>query len=292
MKFVNHLRSKWSRIVTLAKQVKDLQKVNFDKLYAFLKQNENEANEVQVMRQRYPDPLALLAHPYNPPPSYSSQRSRYNPQPFEYPSYQPYQPINPSTQQQIIPSPLQQSYEPLIGKATGTWVINTVGDVKANQPRRMLLAQAQEAKVIFHYEQQDFLVDGLEEFDSDCDDLQLNTTSIFKADHVDAFDSDYDEAPTASAIFIERLSPASSVNRDDVNATYDSNILYETEYSEHLVSNNDSYDELTSNNNVISYVEYMVTIENDAAQSVPSPEQNNDNAMLLSVIEQMKSQVE
>ncbi|GJW99253.1 hypothetical protein Tco_0181061 [Tanacetum coccineum] len=113
---------------------------------------------------------------------------------------------------------------------------------------RMLLAQAQEAKI--------------------------NTTSIFKADHVDAFDSDCNEAPTASAIFMARFSAT------------------ETEYSKPLVSNNDSYDELTSNINVISYAEYMVTIENDAAQSVPPIEQNNDYAMILSIIEQMQSQVE
>ncbi|GKG12170.1 hypothetical protein Tco_0346407, partial [Tanacetum coccineum] len=45
-------------------------------------------------------------------------------------------------------------------------------------------------------EQQDFMADGLEEFDSDCNDLQLNTTSIIKANHVDTFDSDCDEEPT------------------------------------------------------------------------------------------------
>ncbi|GKA05670.1 hypothetical protein Tco_0684790 [Tanacetum coccineum] len=99
--------------------------------------------------------------------------------------------------------------------------------------------------------QQDFLADGLEDFDSDCDDLQLNTTSIFKEDHIDAFDSDCDEEHAA-------------------------------------ISNNDSYDELTSNNNVISYAEYMVTIETDAAQSVPSPEQNNDNVIILSISENGK----
>ncbi|GJZ02069.1 hypothetical protein Tco_0520030 [Tanacetum coccineum] len=74
------------------------------------------------------------------------------------------------------------------GKAIGTWVINTVRDVKENQPR-----------------QQDLLADDLEDLDLDCDDLQLHTTSIFKADHVDAFDSVFDEAPTASAIFMARL---------------------------------------------------------------------------------------
>ncbi|GKA33292.1 hypothetical protein Tco_0719659 [Tanacetum coccineum] len=230
-KFVNHLQPEWSRFVTAAKQAKNHHKVNFDQLYAYLKQNENDANEVRAMRQRYPDPIALLANTYNLPPSYSRK-----------------------------------------GKATGTWVINTVGDVKANQPR-------------------------------------LHKTSIFKSDHVDAFDSDCDEAPTASAIFMARLSPTGSINGGAFGSTYDLDILFEVshyntyhetnmlnhvvqemKYSEHLVYNNNSYDELTSDSNVTFYVEYMTTIKNDAAQSVPPFEQ--DNAMILSVIKQMQSQVE
>ncbi|GKA11032.1 integrase, catalytic region, zinc finger, CCHC-type containing protein [Tanacetum coccineum] len=105
-------------------------------------------------------------------------------------------------------------------QATGIRVINTIGDVKANQLRaircynckgeghiakqctakkrvkdskwfkeKMLLAQAQESRVILHEEQQEFLADRLEEMEN-CDDLQLHTTSNFKADHVDAYDSD------------------------------------------------------------------------------------------------------
>ncbi|GJT67195.1 putative reverse transcriptase domain-containing protein [Tanacetum coccineum] len=67
---------------------------------------------------------------------------------------------------------------------------------------------------------------------------------------------DCNEAATANAIFMARLSPAGLVHGDDVSPIYDSNILS----------------------------------ENDAAQSVPPPEQ--DNAMILYVIEQMQSQVE
>ncbi|GKE22005.1 hypothetical protein Tco_1433517, partial [Tanacetum coccineum] len=96
-----------------------------------------------------------------------------------------------------------------------------------------------------------------------------------------------DEA-TASAIFMASLSPAGSLNGDTVAPTYDSDILtevshydtyhmndvlnfviQETKYTKHFISNNDSYEELTSDNNVISYVDYMVTIENNVAQYVP-----------------------
>ncbi|GJX28203.1 hypothetical protein Tco_0236282 [Tanacetum coccineum] len=172
----------------------------------------------------------------------------------------------------------------------------------------MLLTQAQEAGVVLNEDQQDFLVDRMEEND-DCDDLQLHITINFKAEHVDAYDLDCDDEATTSAIFMASLSPAGSLNDDIVAPTYDSDILFkvphyntyhetfvlnsdvqETKYIEHIVSNNESYDELTSNSNVISYADCMVTIKNDVTQYVSPPAQDND--MILFIIEQMKSQVQ
>ncbi|GKA87575.1 hypothetical protein Tco_0809339, partial [Tanacetum coccineum] len=73
-------------------------------------------------------------------------------------------------------------------QAPGAWVINAVGNTGANQPRdKMLLAQAQEVGVVLDEEQHDFLADSLEETD-DYEDLQLQATTNFKADHVDAYD--------------------------------------------------------------------------------------------------------
>nr|GEW24747.1 hypothetical protein [Tanacetum cinerariifolium] len=127
--------------------------------------------------------------------------------------------------------------------------------------------------------------------------------------HVDTYDSDCNDEATASAIFMESLSPAGSINGDTISPTYDSDIIsevphyenylennatnsdvQETTYIEHIVSNNETCDELTSDSNVISYTNYMVTIENDVAQYVPPPKQNKGD-MILSVIEQMKGQV-
>ncbi|GKG58420.1 hypothetical protein Tco_0592199, partial [Tanacetum coccineum] len=87
---------------------------------------------------------------------------------------------------------------------------------------KMLLAQAQEAGVVLHEEQEDFLAGRLEEND-DCDDLQLLTMGNFKADHVEAYDSDCDDQATTSTIFIASLSFAGSLNDDTVTLTYDSN---------------------------------------------------------------------
>ncbi|GKE63180.1 hypothetical protein Tco_1513547 [Tanacetum coccineum] len=58
----------------------------------------------------------------------------------------------------------------------------------------------------------------------------------------------------------------------------------------HHDSNNESYNEHKGNNDVISYTDYMLTIGNDEDNYVPPPVQKND--IMLSVIEQMKSQVE
>ncbi|GJS75398.1 hypothetical protein Tco_0725279 [Tanacetum coccineum] len=278
--FVNHIQPEWSRFVTTAKQAKDFYKVNFDQLYAYLKQNENDANEVRAIRHRYPDLLALLANTPNPPPSYSSQRSQYNPQPSEYHPYPPYQSILSSTQQ-VTPSPPQQSYEPLIfpqqSHAPSTQ-LNSGFVVPSFLPTDDPMASLNKAimflntaiNLIFSPTNNQLRTSSNLRTQATIQDgrvtvQNLHTTSIFKADHVDAFDSNYDEAPTTNAIFMARLSLTGSINRDDVNITYDSDILskiphydtnpktdmlnpvvQETEYSEHLVSNNDSYDELTT----------------------------------------------
>nr|GEW32184.1 retrovirus-related Pol polyprotein from transposon TNT 1-94 [Tanacetum cinerariifolium] len=147
---------------------------------------------------------------------------------------------------------------------------------------KMLLAQLQEAGIVLNDEQHNFLADSLEETD-DCEDLQLQAITNFKVDHIDAYDLDCDDKCTANTIFMASLSLVGSINGDTVESHYDSDILYEVphydtyhdsdvlnpivqdmRYIENIVSNNNSYDELTSNSNVISYADYMVTIGYDA----------------------------
>ncbi|GJS80985.1 hypothetical protein Tco_0747526 [Tanacetum coccineum] len=167
-----------------------------------------------------------------------------------------------------------QDYAGNVGnnQASGARDINVVGNTWANQPR-------------------------------------LQATSNFKADHVDAYDSDCDDEATANAIFMANLSPVGSLNDAMVEPCYDSNIHYgvphydtyhdsdmlnfnirELGFIENIVSNNESYDEHKGNSDVISYTDYMLTIGNDEDNYVPPPVQKNDK--MLFVIKQMKSQVE
>nr|GEV12991.1 hypothetical protein [Tanacetum cinerariifolium] len=165
-------------------------------------------------------------------------------------------------------------------QASGARVINTFRNSWANQPR-------------------------LEETD-ECEDLQLQATENFKADHVDAYDADCDDEATTNAIFMANLSPIGTLNDDTVEPHYDFDIhseipYYDTYhdsdmlnsniqklgYIENIVSNNESYDKLKGNINVISYTDYMLTTGNVKDNYVPPPVQKND--MMLSVIKQMKS---
>ncbi|GKA17912.1 hypothetical protein Tco_0697749 [Tanacetum coccineum] len=123
---------------------------------------------------------------------------------------------NPRTQARIqngqvtvqnVQGRLSQVYADIAGKnqASGARVVNLVGNAGVKDSEwfkdKMLLAQVQEAGVILNEEQHDFLADSFEETD-DFDGLQLQTTINFKADHVDAYDSDCDDEATTNAILI------------------------------------------------------------------------------------------
>nr|GEY39188.1 retrovirus-related Pol polyprotein from transposon TNT 1-94 [Tanacetum cinerariifolium] len=65
IKFLNALQPKWSKFAIDVKLAKNMYTTNFDKLFTYLNQHEGHANEVRMMRERYPDPLALpqINHP-------------------------------------------------------------------------------------------------------------------------------------------------------------------------------------------------------------------------------------
>ncbi|GJV49471.1 retrovirus-related pol polyprotein from transposon TNT 1-94 [Tanacetum coccineum] len=66
-KFLNALQPEWSKFVTDVKLAKNMYNTNFDQLYAYLSQHEGHANEARMLRERYPDPLALTQLNHTPP---------------------------------------------------------------------------------------------------------------------------------------------------------------------------------------------------------------------------------
>nr|GEV68283.1 hypothetical protein [Tanacetum cinerariifolium] len=93
-----------SKFVTDVKLAKDMHSASFDQLYAYLRQHEVHANEVRMMRQRFPDPLALVANTHIP-------TSFYNTQQYNQPHYNQNFLAFSQQQQFYSPPPPQQSYE-------------------------------------------------------------------------------------------------------------------------------------------------------------------------------------
>nr|GFB29597.1 hypothetical protein [Tanacetum cinerariifolium] len=58
----NDFQPEWNKFGTDFKLAKNMYNPNFDQLYAYLSQLEGHPKEVGMMRDRYPDPLALVAN--------------------------------------------------------------------------------------------------------------------------------------------------------------------------------------------------------------------------------------
>ncbi|GJY44871.1 hypothetical protein Tco_0433084 [Tanacetum coccineum] len=170
------------------------------------------------------------------------------------------------------------------------------GNVTANQSSVVQCYNFKGSGGILDEEQLAFLVATWERDDLGLETQALTTTYIFQTDDLDAFDSDCDEAPSANAVLMAKLS------------VYDSNVLYEVPnydtyqdnnvidqsvqemyYFEQPVFVDDSNVDITSDNNVISYDHYMKENESEVVQDTTSFDLQD--AMIMFVIEDMSNQV-
>ncbi|GJS30576.1 hypothetical protein Tco_0491196 [Tanacetum coccineum] len=102
-KFLNGLQPEWSKFVTDVKLAKSTYNTNYDQLYAYLSQHKGHANEVRLMRERYPDPLALVVnHHYIS--SYPNNNSQYNTSEYQ-------QQLSLTSPQTYSSQPQSQSYQ-------------------------------------------------------------------------------------------------------------------------------------------------------------------------------------
>ncbi|GJZ66428.1 hypothetical protein Tco_0623124 [Tanacetum coccineum] len=95
--------------------------------------------------------------------------------------------------------------------------------------------------------------------------------AIFQNDDRDSFDSNCNEAPSASVVLMAKLS------------------AYDSDYSEQPPFINGSDIDITSDSNVISYDQYLQETENEVVQDTTSFVQQD--AMIMYVIEEMSNQV-
>ncbi|GJY71181.1 retrovirus-related pol polyprotein from transposon TNT 1-94 [Tanacetum coccineum] len=131
---------------------------------------------------------------------------------------------------------------------------------------------------------------GVEESQDTQTTMIRNAT--FQTDDLDAFDIDCDEAQGAKAVLMANLSsynwdvisevPISDTNQD--NPIFD-NCVQEMYYSEQPTFDPASDIQITSDSNIISYVQYLKETESAAVQDTTSTEQQN--AVIMSVFDEI-----
>ncbi|GJS86930.1 hypothetical protein Tco_0769566 [Tanacetum coccineum] len=132
---------------------------------------------------------------------------------------------------------------------------------------KVLLVQAQASGQILHEEELAFLADpGIPK--SQATQSVITHNAAYQADDFDAYDSDCDELNTAKVALMENLSHYGSKQSNVVNH---------------------SETKITSDSNIIPYSQYVIESQQAAVQNSNSSAQQDK--LILSVIEQLKTQV-
>ncbi|GJR72858.1 hypothetical protein Tco_0085223, partial [Tanacetum coccineum] len=216
-KFLNALPSEWSKFVTDVKFTKSLYTTNYDQLYAYLSQHERHANEVRIMRERYPDPLALQGED---PIDYINKAMAFlSVVTSRFPSS--------NNQLRTSSNPRNQAtiQDKLIGRAHGETVYST------KEAKKFCVVQREVDKSAFQTE-------DLDAYDSDYDDI--SSAKAVLMENLSSCDSDVlSEVPYSDAY------PNDMTNQD----------VQEMSYSEqtHIDTNSSAPNDLL----VLSLVEQM-----------------------------------
>ncbi|GKC24567.1 hypothetical protein Tco_1026717 [Tanacetum coccineum] len=159
---------------------------------------------------------------------------------------------------------------------------------------KVLLVQAQPNGQILHEEELAFLADpGIAEGQATQTAITHNAT--YQADDLNAYDSDCDELNTAKITLMANLSQYGSDvlakvhNTDHLDNNMINHDVQESLSSEQSSVVNQSKTEITSDSNIIPYSQYVKETQQAAVQNSNSSAQQD--ALILSVIEQLKSQV-
>ncbi|GJU44943.1 hypothetical protein Tco_1202209 [Tanacetum coccineum] len=309
-KFLNTLPPEWSKFVTDVKLVRDLHTTNIDQIHAYLGQHEFHANEVRFMHERNSDPLALVVthqmtqSPFNQQPEFPQLDSGLIVPVFQR-GNDPIDAINHvmSFLTAVVTSRYPTTHNQQTSFAAGTTRTYTLGasgnnsgkqrtvicynckgeermSQQCTKPKRkqddswfkdkVLLVQAQANGQILHEEELTFLVDpGIAEGQAIQTVITYNVA--YQADDLDVYDSDYDELNTAKVALMANLS------HYGLDALAESNVV---NYSEI---------EITSDSNIIPYSKYVIESQQAAVQNSNSSAQQD--ALIISVIEQLKTQV-
>ncbi|GJR00512.1 hypothetical protein Tco_0523496 [Tanacetum coccineum] len=159
---------------------------------------------------------------------------------------------------------------------------------------KVLLVQAQANSQILHEEELAFLADpGIVE--GQATQTVITHNAAYQADDLDAYDSDCDELNTAKVALMANLSHYGSdalaevYNPDNVDNNMINQGVQVMSSSKQPSVVNHSETEKISNSNIILYSQYVTESQQAVVQNSNSSAQQD--ALILSVIEQLKSQV-
>ncbi|GJW27495.1 hypothetical protein Tco_0044370 [Tanacetum coccineum] len=159
---------------------------------------------------------------------------------------------------------------------------------------KVLLVQAQANGQVLHEEELAFLADpGIAKRQATQTVITHNVA--YQADDLDVYDSDCDELNTAKVAIMANLSHYGSDalaevhNHDNVNNNMINQVVQAMPSSEQSNVVNHSKTEITSDSNIIPYSKYVIESQQAAVQNSNSSAQQD--VLILSVIEQLKTQV-
>nr|GEY47855.1 hypothetical protein [Tanacetum cinerariifolium] len=285
-KFLNYLPPEWSKFVTDVKLVRDFHTTNIDQLHAYLEQHEFHANELknssnprqqatindgrvtlQLVQGRQTTFAASTTRAYTLGTSRSNSRKQrtvicYNCKRKGHMSKQ-------------CTKPKRKRDDSLFKD-------------------KVLLVQAQANGQILHEEELAFLpVLGIPE--GQATQTVITYNAAYHADNLNAYDSDCDELNTAKVSLMENLSQYGSDVLAEVHTpdNMDNSMINQgvqvTMSPEQSSVVNHSKTEITSDSNIIPHSQYVKETQQVAIQNSSSSAQQD--ALILSVIEQLKTQV-
>ncbi|GJU48677.1 retrovirus-related pol polyprotein from transposon TNT 1-94 [Tanacetum coccineum] len=277
-KFLNTLPAEWSKFVTDVKLVKDLHTTNVDQIHARLEQHERHANEVRLMHECNFDPFALVA-------SHQMTQSPYQSHQYSYLNSQHQQFVGDKfLMLRVLQELLLQEQ---VGVTQGNRGLLRVTTAKGNDT-------SQASGQILHEEELTFLADsGIPE--GQATQRVITHNAAYQADDLDAYNSDCDELNTAKVALMVNLSHYGSDalaevhNHDNMNNNMINQVVQVMPSSEQSNVVNHSETKITSDSNIIPYSQYVIESQQATLQNSNSSAQQDE--LILSVIEQLKTQV-
>ncbi|GJW61170.1 retrovirus-related pol polyprotein from transposon TNT 1-94 [Tanacetum coccineum] len=157
----------------------------------------------------------------------------------------------------------------------------------------VLLVQAQASGQILHEEELTFLADpGI--LEAQATQTVITHNAAYQANNLDAYDSDCDKLNSANVALMENLSHYGSDalaevhNHDNANNNMINQAVQVMLSSKQSNVVNHSETKITSDSNIIPYSQFVIELQQAAIQNSNSSTQQD--ALILSVIEQLKSQ--